>query len=395
MLSAGSLTQCELQAFGNASFSDLVMQAVCHYKVPAGAIALKSPGGMKLSAGFGIRHTFIHQASDGSNPMCLHHTGVDSPIIIEDTKRCERVAKDVLVAHEPHVRFFAGAPLRIGNMVFGTLCIFDWTPRFLSIMDSEMLSQLACQISATYASLNRSKVVSINSRLSLSSLFSASQECLSDPDSRETLSDTEGEEDASEWHDGGDQEKRAKIESKSRAGKCQAEKFVSEATTAAGEAESSYFSSHSDSEPITNLRSQTWHSGFDGSTPSACDWSRCHVLTSATGQRVKSHVAKRSFTEGDKPWTEAGQTLAREKACAVMLSMQPSSLDSKLRPEMSLLKFLQLLGLEKYHSDFEKEEIDMQSLHLLSDKDLASLGIKMGPRRIIQAALGSLSLKPS
>eukprot|EP00441_Pelagodinium_beii_P032261 CAMPEP_0197638202 /NCGR_PEP_ID=MMETSP1338-20131121/13199_1 /TAXON_ID=43686 ORGANISM="Pelagodinium beii, Strain RCC1491" /NCGR_SAMPLE_ID=MMETSP1338 /ASSEMBLY_ACC=CAM_ASM_000754 /LENGTH=399 /DNA_ID=CAMNT_0043210745 /DNA_START=15 /DNA_END=1217 /DNA_ORIENTATION=- len=383
-LSAGVLTQRELNSFSHASFSDAVTQAVAHYNVPAGAIALKCPGGMRLYARSGIRHTFIPQASDGRDPMCLHHTGVDCPTIIEDTKQCKRVEKDVLVAQEPHVRFFAGAPLKRGQMVFGTLCIFDWTPKVLSLTACEMLSQLACQIADIFCTLKKSKVLSIRlrSNLSLRSLMSTSQDSLSSTESEEDkLSDTDDEE---ECHN----EKEVQIEPRARKS---TEKFISEATTAAETAAESLGSaSPSDSEPVASLRSLTWHAGVDGITPDVCDWSRCHLLTS-----------KRSFTEGDETCTDPVRTIsstfaqacdkerqvaAREKACAATskCSMQPSSWS-----EMSLFEFLQLLALEKHHSDFEKEEIDMQSLRLLSDEDMTSLGLKLGPRRIIQAALAS------
>jgi len=61
---------------------------------------------------------------------------------------------------------------------------------------------------------------------------------------------------------------------------------------------------------------------------------------------------------------------------------------------MSLLEFLQLFKLERYLPRFEEEEIDMRSLPLLSDQDLASLGLKMGPRRLLQKALGILKSLP-
>eukprot|EP00441_Pelagodinium_beii_P029147 CAMPEP_0197708628 /NCGR_PEP_ID=MMETSP1338-20131121/128048_1 /TAXON_ID=43686 ORGANISM="Pelagodinium beii, Strain RCC1491" /NCGR_SAMPLE_ID=MMETSP1338 /ASSEMBLY_ACC=CAM_ASM_000754 /LENGTH=424 /DNA_ID=CAMNT_0043292559 /DNA_START=107 /DNA_END=1381 /DNA_ORIENTATION=+ len=419
----------------------MVRQAVCHYKVPAGAIAIKFPGGMKLYARFGIKHKFVPQAHGGSDPMCLHHTGVDCPIIIEDTKQCKRVENDVLVASEPYVRFFAGAPIKQGTMVFGTLCIFDWTPRVLRLVDSDMLNQLACQISASYADWEKSKGVRIDSNQSPTSLFSTIQGCLSDTDSQEILSNTENEEGVSELYNGEDWQKEAQTEAKSSAAKSRL-KFISEATTAVGgaessgnarssdsepKAESSGNARSSDSEPTACLRSHTWHSGFDGSTPCVRDWSRRHL---SSASRSRHYMPKRSFTEGDTPCTDAGQALAIEKTHADTPSMQPSldsklrpvvmsltegykpcthpgqalaiektdadtpsmqpSLDSKLRPEMSPLEFLQLLGLEKCHPAFQKEEIDMHSLQFLSDEDLASLGIKMGPRRKIQAAIRGL-----
>eukprot|EP00929_Paragymnodinium_shiwhaense_P122058 TRINITY_DN94597_c0_g1_i1.p1 TRINITY_DN94597_c0_g1~~TRINITY_DN94597_c0_g1_i1.p1 ORF type:complete len:320 (-),score=64.24 TRINITY_DN94597_c0_g1_i1:45-1004(-) len=48
---------------------------------------------------------------------------------------------------------------------------------------------------------------------------------------------------------------------------------------------------------------------------------------------------------------------------------------------------LKRLGLQKYARTFAKEEIDLQALKLLSDGDLKSLGLPLGPRRKLQAAV--------
>jgi len=105
-----------------------------------------------------------------------------------------------------------------------------------------------------------------------------------------------------------------------------------------------------DLEPPREARTSTWPLG---GTPREYAWARTPLLTEM--QRAQA---------------------SREGPCT----------HAKL-PEMSLLEFLQLFKLERYLPRFEEEEIDMRSLPLLSDQDLASLGIKMGPRRLLQKAL--------
>jgi len=327
-LSPGALTESEIQVFDSTFLlPNLVAKAAHHYKVPACAIALHSPGGMKLKACFGIEHEFVPQASDGCDPMCRHHTCQDRPIIIEDTKRCKRVQKDILVAHEPHVRFFAGAPLKESQMVFGTLCIFDWKPREFSQQDSEVLSQISHAISDLYARLLRKdNADAIMSELCLQDSFSDSQDGLSATDYRKSLTDTAGEEDVQDhFEDAEDSGKEAPTKSMPKGSEVQlpSVKFNSELSTTAGESES------------------------DSHSPREARW---RAQPSATENPSKH-----------KHW--------------------------KPQPEMSLWEFLQLFKLETYFTRFEEEDIDMRSLPLLSDQDLESLGIKMGARRTLQAAL--------
>jgi len=55
----------------------------------------------------------------------------------------------------------------------------------------------------------------------------------------------------------------------------------------------------------------------------------------------------------------------------------------------SIKDFLATLGLEKYAPQFHAEEVDIAVARLLSDADLQSIGLPLGPRRKLQAALGA------
>jgi predicted ATPase/class 3 adenylate cyclase len=52
--------------------------------------------------------------------------------------------------------------------------------------------------------------------------------------------------------------------------------------------------------------------------------------------------------------------------------------------------WLMALGLEQYIQIFRKHEIDLQSVTLLSDRDLQEMGVALGPRKKILAAIASL-----
>jgi class 3 adenylate cyclase/tetratricopeptide (TPR) repeat protein len=56
-------------------------------------------------------------------------------------------------------------------------------------------------------------------------------------------------------------------------------------------------------------------------------------------------------------------------------------------PRTEFLRWLEALGLGAYADTFANHDVDFGSLHLLSDRDLADLGISLGHRRILQDAL--------
>ncbi|XP_010449510.1 PREDICTED: ankyrin repeat and SAM domain-containing protein 6-like [Camelina sativa] len=57
--------------------------------------------------------------------------------------------------------------------------------------------------------------------------------------------------------------------------------------------------------------------------------------------------------------------------------------------DASVDSFLESLGLEKYSTAFQVEEVDMDALMHMTDDDLKAMLIPMGPRKKILLALGS------
>lgn len=57
----------------------------------------------------------------------------------------------------------------------------------------------------------------------------------------------------------------------------------------------------------------------------------------------------------------------------------------------TLADLMDSLGLAKYTSRLQEEEIDLAALRLLNDDDLKELGLPMGPRRKLQNKLGEMS----
>lgn len=79
-----------------------------------------------------------------SDAFCNFTVQHDEVFVVEDASSDPRFKNNVLVTGEPKIRFYAGAPLRIGGGVaIGSLCIIDRQPRQFSDADRRQLVLLA------------------------------------------------------------------------------------------------------------------------------------------------------------------------------------------------------------------------------------------------------------
>jgi diguanylate cyclase (GGDEF)-like protein len=72
--------------------------------------------------------------------FCAHAIAAEAPLVVPDARLDERFATNPLVTDAPHIRFYAGAPLRSpeGHNL-GTLCVIDQEPHH---PDPEQIRQL-------------------------------------------------------------------------------------------------------------------------------------------------------------------------------------------------------------------------------------------------------------
>lgn len=73
------------------------------------------------------------EAPRKKDSLCAYATRNTEPLVVEDASKDPRFCDNMLVKGEPHVRFYAGAPLLAptGEAV-GTLCVIDSKPRRLN-----------------------------------------------------------------------------------------------------------------------------------------------------------------------------------------------------------------------------------------------------------------------
>ena len=76
--------------------------------------------------------------------FCGHAILSDDILLIPDALLDERFSDNPLVVNEPHIRFYAGCPLRAPNgSRLGTLCLIDREPRMFDAVELEPLRDLA------------------------------------------------------------------------------------------------------------------------------------------------------------------------------------------------------------------------------------------------------------
>jgi diguanylate cyclase (GGDEF)-like protein len=125
---------------GEETFDRIARLAKKIFDVPTAFISLLDGHRQwfKTCEGFASGETPREQA------FCNYTIQQERPLIIEDTTRDARFSSNPLVTSEPHVRFYAGAPLRSSDGYgLGTLCIIDTAPRSFGAEQVQILWDLA------------------------------------------------------------------------------------------------------------------------------------------------------------------------------------------------------------------------------------------------------------
>ncbi len=121
-------------------FDRLTRLAQRIFKVPIAMVSLVDEDRQWFKSCFGINTRETRREVS----FCGHAILEDAIFIVEDAARDKRFCDNPLVAGEPHVRFYAGCPLRfLDGSRLGALCLIDTRPRKLDADEQAILRDLA------------------------------------------------------------------------------------------------------------------------------------------------------------------------------------------------------------------------------------------------------------
>lgn len=127
------------------AYDDLVLLASHICETPMAAISMIDEGRQWFKARVGISAP----ETPRSISFCTHAIAQRGIFVVPDASKDARLRDNPQVTGDPHIRFYAGAPLiaREGHAL-GTLCVVDRRPRRLTDAQSEALAALRRQVEA-------------------------------------------------------------------------------------------------------------------------------------------------------------------------------------------------------------------------------------------------------
>lgn len=121
-------------------FDALVRTAARLFNVPISAFTLVDDHRIWFKARISLDRRELPRAGT----FCSHAVASGRMLVVEDATRDERFAKNSLVQMDRGIRFYAGAPITLGDgHDLGTLCILDTKPRAFSDAERIALADLA------------------------------------------------------------------------------------------------------------------------------------------------------------------------------------------------------------------------------------------------------------
>ena len=126
-----------------ARYDRIVAFAAREFDVPMALISLVDEDRQWFKASVGLQ--VCETSRDVS--FCGHAIMTPNTMVVPDAHLDVRFMDNPLVLGEPHIRFYAGAPLRMpGGEIIGTFCILDRRPRELDHVQLATLGMLRTMV---------------------------------------------------------------------------------------------------------------------------------------------------------------------------------------------------------------------------------------------------------
>src|SRR5688500_3684601 len=157
-----------------AAFDDLAQLAAAICGTPVALISLidEQRQWFKAHVGWSVTETAREVSFCGH---AIHQTDL---FVVPDATADERFADNPLVTGDPHVAFYAGAPLiAASGEALGTLCVMDRIPRLLSASQQDGLRALGRQVLSLLELRRRTAELMESERL-LRTMFDSEPECV-------------------------------------------------------------------------------------------------------------------------------------------------------------------------------------------------------------------------
>lgn len=140
-----SVNRAFLQQLGLADdeplpvFQRLARLAAHVTRFPIGLVTLVSDEGQWNKGRWGLDEGFL----DAAHALCSNFLPADGLVVVPDLAADPRLQRHPLVHLPPHVRAYAGSPIRHGALPLGMVCVVDVQPRAPSPEDAAALEDIA------------------------------------------------------------------------------------------------------------------------------------------------------------------------------------------------------------------------------------------------------------
>lgn len=121
-------------------FDRIVRLAASVFEVPIAYVSLVDAGRQWFKSQVGLTGP---RETPREISFCGHAILQEDALIVADATLDDRFARNPLVLGEPHIRFYAGQPLRVLGLKVGTLCLADRQPRGFTETDRARLREFA------------------------------------------------------------------------------------------------------------------------------------------------------------------------------------------------------------------------------------------------------------